>query len=565
MDFDIDTSDAWSVRSSESDASDIPSAVLEGTPLVDGLSGEDELMPDEEFLQEDGTADSWLAQFPGGSRLLYPRLLFVESTGIDIVIPARNVREPQCFMTLPQELRSLIYRWYFDTSEEDDRHAGEQFNVFSERETHPPEEQYHAFPETHEDGLRRLNLTSEDTELKHLLSRPLLRACRQLRFEALPVLLGSRVFTVEWFPVIPRFIDFLGAKGCSMVRYLDMWDFHDMKSDLSYSDICTFLPILRSIQCLPLLRHLRIVLPHHDTFPHFERVDFERGIELTEETRPRIRAEDVRSQAREVLDLSSPSGPHDPNLWPEYLLLLGLSTNNFTLAFEFPNHIENYVEFDQTTGLYPELLRAMRGRRSQNANRNSTSPDLALDNQVAFYCAYITPHSGNTSMVDTESAAWQETDELADKTIPFYNFVVELATSAGLAYDETVIRHTKSTGAIMRDCDMCYCTGLHCGCHVIPPQLETDIKDDTDMPNFTYITAGVRALLDTVSETLATKEQYFRALVVQSYLGWPEQDRRVVDRLVELHNSVIDGTDMPMRDVHINIWNVLYREVLPLF
>jgi hypothetical protein len=521
MNSDLDMSDALSVGSLESDAGDRPSAVLERTPLINGLVEEDEPMQDEEFLQEDAKADSWLAQFPGGGRLLYPRLFVVGPAGIDIISPAREIYEPRRFMTLPQEIRALVYRRYFDTCEEDDRHAGGQFNVFPEKEEHP-EEQHHAFPETHEDGLCRLNLTSEDTELKHLLSQPLLRACRQLRFEALPVLLGSRIFTAEWFPAIPRFIEFLGERGRAMVRYMDMWDFHDMKSDLSYSDRRIHLAILSSIQCLPLLRHLRIVLPYYDAFPHFEKADFEARRELGHRARqelrhgarPKIRVENAQSQSREVLDVDNPSASHDPHLWPEYALLLGFSTDNFTLAFDFPEQIEPCVEFDQTTGLYPELLRAMRGNRAQNSAKQNTLLAPAPDSQVAHYCAHVKPHSGNTPSFAADSA-WQETDDLTDKTLPFYSFVVDLAISAGLAYDQKVIRpNVKSTGAIVRDCAICYCTGSHCGFHAIPLQLDTHSEDDIVMPTFMDMTAGVRAVLDAVSAASATKDQYFRAVVV---------------------------------------------------
>ena len=170
---------------------------------------------DELFHEEDRVIDTWMAKFPCP---LYPRLLVIcpDSPDGKVETPLRDLAKSCHLFRMPIEVRLLIYDHYFHEEIECRRRS----------------EAFMAFPEGAGDSGRRrsrLVVSSTNAELKYWLSQSLLHCCRQLRFESLSLLLRSRVFTIEWLGALPRFVAFLGPPGCSMIRYLDLWDYSNMQ------------------------------------------------------------------------------------------------------------------------------------------------------------------------------------------------------------------------------------------------------------------------------------------------------------------------------------------------
>ncbi|MCJ1386165.1 hypothetical protein MMC17_009291 [Xylographa soralifera] len=192
-------SDSWDTENESSDE--------------DGATESDDSgLADESYWEESRAADAWLATHPGGSRLLYPQLFVVKPRGGKVVTPSHNPKKVCFLLQFSPEIRDQIYKCCFDGYEKVRR----------------PEEEHAPFLDRNGREVQKIHLSSENVELKFWLSTALLQTSRQLRFEAMSILFEDRVITVEWLPLLPRIVEFLGKKGCAMVRYLDIWDTLDL-------------------------------------------------------------------------------------------------------------------------------------------------------------------------------------------------------------------------------------------------------------------------------------------------------------------------------------------------
>jgi hypothetical protein len=281
-------------------------------------------------------------------------------------------------------------------------------------------EEYVPFLDRDGREIQRIRLSSEDVELKFWLSTALLQTSRQLRFEAMSILFKNRIITVEWLPVLPRFVEFLGKEGCDMVRYLDIWDtlnLQEVESD-RYRDI------LMSILHFSHIQHLRIVLDVGLSYTGVRSNRTNSWLDVDEWTQdgkfkkhavPKMRSEDIESH------------------WPEYEVLKNMKIQKFTLAVE-TSRGNAYLEFDRTYGAFPGLSKSM---QSHLPPRESASPAPVSTTSIspeafeAFEAIEMQPRSRDgtpSSEIDDEDSdchTWQDTDTLTNKTIPLYNFVRE--------------------------------------------------------------------------------------------------------------------------------------------
>jgi hypothetical protein len=268
------------------------------------------------------------------------------------------------------------------------------------------------------------------------------------------------------------------------------------------------------------------------------------------------------------------------NVWPNLDGLRELSTHDFTLAFEAHGDSEMrrfekewrdspytlYTEFDKTAGAFPDLLRRMRGNLSRQDSSLSSSPasPIWMSEVERYNSTFLIPHLGSTPAFD-RNASWQETDNLTDKTIPFYNFTLALT----LTYDGTgslghimcLPRAQKSTGAIMRDCPMCYCHGGHCGYHSIPDftSLPSVAKQQFADLSFNDMLEAAEGMLDLASDDVRGN-QFFRVLTVQQYMRWPELV--AMPSVDELKDAVLGQTFGKAADkVRFKIWALVYRGI----
>ena len=526
---------------------------------------------DEEYLEEDAAADAWLAIYPGGSRLLYPQLFVVKPRGGKVVTPSRDPNTSYSVLQLPPEIRTLIYENYFDRHEE----------VKLSKEEHA------LFPDRHGRRVQRIGISSENVELKFWLSTALLQTSRQLRFEAMPILFKTRVITVEWLPVLPRFMDFLGKEGCAMIHYLEILDSLNVQGD----DNARYQDIVKSISHLPRLQHLRIVLSWGMFPPRYwtARITswFEPGDcklvavwtnvrELKKHAVPKMRSEAI--------------GTH----WPEYEILKGLKATKFTLAVESILR-DRYLEFDRKYGAYPELSKSM---QYHPAYKESTPPpeDVStpsiLPEVLQVVKAIVQPTSRaltpppQSDNEDSDSPTWQDTDNLVNKTIPVYNFICEYfrdnnylqppGVSPGQEKQQNLVAFPtalKSTGSIMRDCTFCYLSQSHCGYHAIPnqPPFEpihvdgSSAKENSEalkarFEDMSYV--DMREVCRCIVQRIGANPPHdlIKPFLVLIYLGWVETP--MTERFTQLDAAVEAGwTGKRLDKEETPPWNLLYREL----
>jgi hypothetical protein len=440
--------------------------------------------------------------------------------------------------------------------------------------------------------MESIRLTSTNEELKFWLSTALLQTSRQLRSEAMFILFSSRVITVEWLPAIPRFVEFLGKEGCAMVRYLDIWD----TLNLSWDNKAEYRDILASVMHFSGLQHLRIVVDwglrksglwSARTSSWFDDNDWKQDGTLKEDAVPKMRSEDIEKH------------------WPEYEILKNLKTQKFTLATA-PEHLwaVGYLEFDRIHGAYPEICKSMRSHAAptQAAPPSANLATSSMSPQVleAFEAIDIQPRSSALTPnlefddEDPDSHTWQETDTLANKTIPLYNFIreffhnhlpptlpeVEMSVRSFVAFPTA----QKSTGSIMRDCVFCYLSERHCGHHAVPDQLpfepkrhegegyyvEDDVKilqaqfEDLSYVDLRKVCRDIVQWMEDVDNfantILSADVEFLKFATIFDYLGWPETPNS--ERLTRLDAAVEAGwTGKRVDKDEVPPWDVLYREV----
>jgi hypothetical protein len=538
---------------------------------VDSLA--DDGCADEAYREEDTAADAWLARFPGGTSLLYPQLFVVKPRGGKVFTPSRYPNNTS-LLHLPPEIRNRIYRHYFDSFEE----------------AKHPEEMHAPFRDREGTEMQRICLGSENVELKFWLSNALLQTSRQLRSEAMVIFFINRVITVEWLPALPRLVEFLGKEGCAMVRYLDIWDTMNLQVD----DNPGYRDILTSIVHFSCLQHFRIViswgfgLMDDRRFLWFDQNEWESNGTLMKRAVPKMRSEDIEMH------------------WPEYQVLKNLQAQTFTLALE-PGRVSGYeyLEFDRSHGAYPEVSRSMKSPATRTQPAPS-SANLATSNSLHVlegFEAFETQSLSNAVTSNTEfddedsdSPTWQETDTLANKTIPLYNFIREFlhknrsnplgTVRVRISVDTFVAFPTalKSRGSIMHDCALCYLSGRHCGYHAVPDQPpfqrtlqegddgEGDVKtlqrrfDDLSYVDMREICRDVVRHMEGTNNPIIpslswdSRETFLRISAVFDYLGWPEALNS--ERLNRL-DAAVDAGWMGKRvdKDEVPPWDVLYREV----
>ncbi|KAE8446031.1 hypothetical protein EG329_012539 [Mollisiaceae sp. DMI_Dod_QoI] len=501
---------------------------------------EDEGCADEAFWEDDTAANAWLARFPGGTSVLYPHLFLVKPRDGRVLTPPRYPNN-DTLLHLPSEIRNRIYTHYFDEVEEV-KHSEERHAPFRDREGIE---------------MQRICIGSDNVELKFWLSTALLQTSRQLRFEAMSVLFGSRVITVEWLPVLPRLVKFLAKEGCAMVRYLDIWDTLNLQEE----DNAVYRDIITSIRHFPGLQHLRIVVScgvlrarlwNDRTYSWFDPNEWRHG-KPTEQALPKMRSEDIEKH------------------WPEYEVLKTLKAQKFTLAVDTP-WVDKYLEFDRSQGAYPGISKSMQSHATCTQSppssvdlSTSTSPQVL----EAFADVKIQTRSSASTLTagfddeDSDGPTWQETDSLVNKTIPIYNFLREffhnnlLLGPAGIemSEDNFVAFPTarKSTGSIMQDCAFCYLNWRHCGYHAVPDQPPFEITrllegDDEEedvetlqrrFENLSYV--DMREVSQGMVEWMkhADAKEFLNITAIFDYLGWPEAPNS--ERLARLDAAVEVG------------------------
>ncbi|MCJ1471533.1 hypothetical protein MMC13_000173 [Lambiella insularis] len=562
----IDDTDGWDTKGECSD--------LDGAKRSD--QSETDSLADEEYWEENRAADAWLARNPGGSRHQYPQLFVVEARQGKVLTPAYNSNRT-CFLSdLPPEIRGQIYRHCFDADEE----------------IRYPEEEYAPLQDLDDRQIPKICLSSENVELKFWLSAPLLQTSRQLRSEAVSILFENRVITVEWLPLLPRFVEFLGRKGCAMVRYLDIWDILNLQGHQKdeYRDI------IKSVSQFSHLRHLRIVLTGgiliNRTRSWFHASDWTLSGKLKKSAVPIMRFEDIQSY------------------WPEYEVLKTFKAKKFTLAVDSASSSNRYycdfdgiIEFDRDHGAYSGIIKSMQSYSVPKdpalwpalVSASSNSPEIleAFDvTETQPQIRGFTP-SSESNDEPSDTPTWQVTDSLNSKSIPLYNYVREFFHNnlypwlGEICQKEMPVQNfctfptaRKSTGSIMRDCAFCYLSERHCGYHAVPDQAPFEperLEDDgvaenvqtpkTQFEDLSYVEMRetcrcMLQLLDDTHEDVAS--DLFRALTVFEYLGWPKM--RIGELLERLDAAVEAGwTGKRIDKEEVPPWDMLYRELSVAF
>lgn len=559
----------------------------DGTSASDDSDEEASSFPDdgcadEEYWEDEAAADSWLARFPGGTSALYPQLFLVKPRGGKVVTLTRYPDRTDSLLHLPSEIRNRIYKHYFD-GDEDARH---------------PEESYTSFQNRDGIAMQRILLSSENVELKFYLSMALLQTSRQLRYEAMSILFSNHVITVEWLPALPRLVEFLGKEGCAMVRYLDIWDTLNVQGE----DIAGYREIVTSIMQFPDLLHLRIVVSwgirqeglwSDRTFSWLDATEWKPNGAPKAVAIPKMRAENI--------DL----------YWPECDVLKKLKAQKFTLAVTTFS-TDRCLEFDRSHGPLPDIIKSIQSDPApmQPIASTATLPS-SISSQVLdpFEAVEIQPHSSAltpNSEFDNEcpdSPAWQDTDLLTNKAIPFYNFFREFfhnnpphGPRFSCLYPDfqkfiTFPTARKSTGAIMRDCVFCYISERHCEYHAMPdqppfePKIEEDWEggdEDEDEDDRLKVEKDVKILqaqfqdLSYVDMRMVCRElvqwmdnhEYYydknfdfsKISTLLDYQGWPDTPHS--ERLVQLDRAVDAGwVGKRVDKEEIPPWDMLYREV----
>ena len=374
-----------------------------------------------------------------------------------------------------------------------------------------------------------------------------------------------------------------------MVRYLDIWD----TLNLQGADNTGYRDILTSIMHFSGLQHLRIVISwgfglwndRHCSW--FDQNEWKLNGTLTKRAVPKIRSEDIEMH------------------WPEYEVLKNLKAQTFTLAASGVDYlVDRYREFDRSHGAYPEITRSMKSHAtrtqpaplSANLTTSSNSPQI-LEGFEAFEIQSlsntVTPNTAFNDE-DSDSPTWQETDTLANKTIPLYNFIQEFfhhnlsnavwPVQGGMSVDNFVAFPTapKSRGSIMQDCAFCYLSGRHCGYHSVPDQPfqrtrqegddeEEDVKtlqgrfEDLSYVDMREVCRDVVRCMEGTDNLVIpslswdTRETFLKIAAVFDYQGWPEALNS--ERLNRLDAAVDAGWMGKKVDKdEVPPWDVLYRE-----
>ena len=550
------------VDTSDSGGTEYECACEDGATESD--ESEDDGPADESHWEEKVALDAWLAMHPGGSRLLYPRLFVVKPRGGKVVTPSRNPSKTCFLFHLVPEIRNQIYKYCFDVYENVKR----------------PEEEHAPFRDRDGREIQQIHLGNGNVELKFWLSNALLQTSRQLRYEATSILFENRVITVEWLPALPRFVEFLGKKGCAMVRYLDVWDTLNLQAhDSRYRDIIT------TISHFSRLQHLRIVLSwgilSDRTRSWFHASEWTPDGGFKEHAIPKMRFEAIKSH------------------WPEYEVLKNLKAQKFTLAVEVDCWGDRYIEFDRSYGAYPGITNSMQFHSASNESAPSPAPApvptsfISLEVLKAFKAIETEPQSRrltpSSEYDEIDSPTWQDTDTLVNKTIPLYNFLCEyFHTNIYLRLPEECLGEMpvqnmvtfptaqKSTGSIMRDCAFCYLSERHCGYHAVPDSPPFELKrlrgEGLEGPGKTLTTrfedlsyVDMReACRDMFQEIINTDVPELsgltNAFVVFEYIRWFEMP--INECLARLDAAVEVGwTGKRVDKEEVPPWDMLYSEV----
>jgi hypothetical protein len=520
--------------------------------------GDEEAWADDEYWDEDAAADAWLARNLGGGRLLYPHLFIIQprNGSKDVITPRRDVQKPCQLLDLPREIRDLVYSHFFDHAETDPWRLTED---------------YAPFPVHNGRRVPRVHLSSEDVELKFWLSSGLLQISRQIRFEALPIFLGARVFTTDHLKVIPRFADFLGSAGCAMVRFLDLWDHDDMQSwqhprharerpfeSLQYQSVIT------SLHKFPRLQHLRLVFCRSAMSDLLRRNPWYTLAELDHYRHPKGA---VKAGVKPKI-LTANLGE-----WPEFELLERISAKECTLAFDEAGD-NSLIDFDHTTGALPDLINTMHANYDRQRKQDQGSANASLnDSDHSLPGIHAIPMWSNAS--NNTSTPWLDTDDLEDKTVPLYNYLrssISRYTAAAAVDDDDDEEEEDapayqcfpyaetSVGAIVRTCPSCYILHQHCGYHGLPDQHSTE-EDVTRYQRLSYADLS-SAADDLINDVHRSEELEFfaRYLILQRYFGWPEQP--AFGRLQSLDAAV--GSGWQGRNIdkqEVKVWDVLFYKV----
>jgi len=528
---------------------------------------------DEAYWEDDRAVDAWLARFPGGTSALYPQLFIVKQRRGKVLTPPRYPNADS-LLRLPPEIRNRIYRHYFDRDE-----------------VKHPEESYAPFHNREGKAMPRICLGSDFVELKFWLSTALLQTSRQLRREAMSILFGSRVLTVEWLPLLPRFVKFLGMEGCAMIRYLDVWDTLNLQGENKngYRDIIT------SVMHLSSLQHLRIVVCSgfsqsgiwsNRVQSWFDQGDWAHDKQLKEQAVPKIRSINIERH------------------WPEYEVLKNLKAQKFTLTMtSFPLLGGKYIEFDRSHGAYPEISHCMQSRgittQSEPSSARLSTSSLPAHGLETF--KLIDSQPSHTTLTpntefdeDSDCSTWQETDALDNKTIPMYNFLREFFHNNPVIPGALQMPQSnfigfptarKSVGSIMQDCGFCYLSRRHCGYHAVPDQppfefksLSDDAKEDdvktlqTRFEHLSYV--DMRTICRDIVQWMdhadslantgvpwdANATEFLKIAAIFDYLGWPEPPNS--ERLARLDAAAEAGWRGKKVDKEeVLVWDMLYREV----
>ena len=368
----------------------------------------------------------------------YPRLFIMSPTEGHLVTPAQRTHEPCPLHKLSRELRDYVWQ-YAICNAVDDAHQG-----YSNMTNHPGE------------FLPSIPLTANHLFLKRYMSLPLLRASRQLRSEALPIFFGSVVFTTGWLPALSHFVGFLGRGGCAMVRYIIVRDDIDLKT----SHRSAYVSLIVSLESFSKLHHLSLdICAWKSLLPWFDGSDLPRG----EHGRP-VAGATPKMRGYEL----------DTIEWSEYRSLNMVGAREFTLYLE-ATFLDAYYEFDRNSGSFPALLASMRANYQHAIDSvSSTAPAIAQDEDAEA----ITSGQKADKSLSPLHPAWQDTDNLADKTIPMYNYIRHYLCDIKNHADSEVYTcfpfASVSAGPTMRDCAFCYLSNEHCGYHAVPDQFHDE-------------------------------------------------------------------------------------------
>ena len=535
---------------------------------------------DEEFWEEDTSAVAWLARNPGGTPLLYPKLFVIKPRGRGgrvVISPSHHSNGSVSFLQLPSEIRNRIYGYYFDIDDE----------------VKHPEEERAPFHDHDGNEIQRICLSTENVELKFWLSTALLQSSRQLRYEAMYLLFSRRVFTVEWLPALPRFVQFLGAKGCAMVRYIDIWDSMDFQGE----DNAIYQYFITSITQFSSIRHLRIVLAWSINHSRQGRDRIQSWFNRDEWLQSWFNSDD-RSHKGALKKHAVPKMRSEEveRYWPEYEILKNLKAEKFTLAVEttFGNR---YLEFDRNHGAYLDICKSMKSNSlpTESAQSAALVPTSSASSQTleAFeqnrnqlWGHALTP-TEEFDDYDSDSLGWQDTEALPKKSFPIYNFLTQfIHKNISLLHPQREAMvdnfHTfptaqKSTGSIIRDCPFCYLSERHCGYHAVPdqPPFEPSRREgdgemdnvetmETKFKNLSYV--DMRETCRDVARWMKSvnHEELLQVLAVFEYLGWFEAPN---SELLARLDAVVDAgwTGKKVDKDEVPPWDVLYREIYSNF